>query len=84
MLPLANDVVHLQIAATNGTQAIEAFGGSQSPTSNSLDGSSMPYSQKITFVTDHTQVGGSDLTDFNIVIQGTFPELATVANGGRN
>jgi hypothetical protein len=35
------------------------------------------------FTIDHTQVGGSDLADFPVVVTGTFPELRTVANGGR-
>jgi len=34
------------------------------------------------FTIDHTQVGGSDLTNFNIVVRGTFPDLRSVANGG--
>jgi hypothetical protein len=43
----------------------------------------MPYARNIGFTIDHTQVGGSDLTNFNIVVRGTFPELKSVANGGR-
>jgi hypothetical protein len=31
---------------------------------------------------DHTQVGASDLTDFPLLVAGTFSYLATVANGG--
>jgi hypothetical protein len=43
----------------------------------------MAYSRKIAFTINHTQVGGSDLTDFTIVVVGTFAELKTVANGGQ-
>src|SRR3954447_5901283 len=55
------------LAATGTTHA-------QQPTS---------YARNIAFAIDHTQVGGSDLTNFNIVVRGTFPELRSVANGGR-
>lgn len=38
--------------------------------------------RQIKFTIDHTQVGGSDLTDLAVFVKGTFPELKTVANGG--
>jgi hypothetical protein len=35
------------------------------------------------FTIDHTQVGGSDLADFTVLVKVTNPEFATVAYGGR-
>jgi len=43
----------------------------------------MPYASNLAFTIDHTQVGGSDLTNFPIVVRGTYPELKSAANGGQ-
>lgn len=40
------------------------------------------YSYARTIAIDHTKVVNSDQTDFPVLISGTFPHLATVANGG--
>lgn len=36
-----------------------------------------------TITIDHTQVGASDLTDFPVLLKGTFSNLADVAHGGQ-
>jgi hypothetical protein len=41
------------------------------------------YRSSKRFTIDHTQVGGRDLTNFNVVVRGTFPELKSAGNGGQ-
>jgi hypothetical protein len=41
------------------------------------------YRNSQQFTIDHTQVGGTDLANFNIVVRGTFRDLRSVANGGK-
>lgn len=40
------------------------------------------YRRSKQFTIDHTQVGGSDLADFTVLVKITDPEFATVAYGG--
>lgn len=40
------------------------------------------YGFKRSITIDHTQVGGSDSTNFPLLVSGTFSYLATTANGG--
>jgi Concanavalin A-like lectin/glucanases superfamily/Domain of unknown function (DUF2341) len=41
-----------------------------------------PFAYERTITIDHTKVGGSDAANFPVLIAGTYPYLATVANGG--
>ena len=43
---------------------------------------SAAYSFNRTVTIDHTQVGGSDSTNFPLAVAGTFTDLKTVGNGG--
>jgi hypothetical protein len=49
------------------------------PTGTSTGG----YRSSKRFTIDHTQVGGSELANFPIVVRGIFPELASVGHGGQ-
>jgi hypothetical protein len=40
------------------------------------------YSFKRTITVDHTQVGGTDSTNFPLAVAGTYADLKTVGNGG--
>lgn len=40
------------------------------------------FTRRAAIVIDHTQAGGSDITDFEFRVWGTWPELATLNNGG--
>jgi len=59
----------------------EASGTNPSPYPIILPPTSFSYARALTI--DHRQVANTDQTDFPVLISGTFPFLATVANGGR-
>lgn len=42
----------------------------------------MPYSYNRTITIDHTKVGASDSANFKLLVSGTYPWAATVANAG--
>jgi len=46
-------------------------------------GGGWPFGFQRTFSVVHTQVSNSDQTNFPVLVSGTFPWLASVANGGR-
>jgi hypothetical protein len=42
----------------------------------------MGYTNYAQITIDHTKVGGSDLTDFKLLVYGTYSQFATTGNGG--
>ena len=69
------------ISATS--QADITQSASATVTLSTLPCASSGYGYQSAIVIDHTKVAGSDQTDFPVLISGTYPVLATIANGGQ-
>lgn len=76
-------VVAVPVGATTGPVQVTVIGAaSNTQTFTVYTGYSNFYRNARAVVINHQQVANTDQTDFPVLISGTFPNLATVANGG--
>jgi RHS repeat-associated protein len=77
-------VVTVPGGATTGTVVVTSSGLPSNALPFSIyDAFANGYQYRRVAVIDHTRVANTDQTDFPVLISGTYPDMATISNGGK-